>query len=67
MKIHKTTSDRIYFQTDSGAYGSILKTDVSKLVEAVDLPDGHIDARTGSCLVELSREVDYENKTRNLS
>jgi hypothetical protein len=53
MKVHKTTSDRIYFQMDSGAYGSIAKTDVSKLVTAVDLPNGHIDARVGECMVEL--------------
>lgn len=55
MKIHKTTSDRIYFQMDSGAYGSVLKADVSKLVEAIDLPDGYIDGRTGECMVELIR------------
>lgn len=55
MKIHKTTSDRIYFQMDSGAYGSVAKEDVSKLVEAVDLPDGYIDGRAGGCMVELVR------------
>lgn len=54
MKVHKTTSDRIYFQMDSGAYGSVLKSDVSKLIKAIDLPDTKIDARIGECIVELS-------------
>lgn len=52
MKIHKVTSDRIFFITDTGAYGSVLKEDVSKLVKAVDLPEGKIDARTGSCMTD---------------
>jgi hypothetical protein len=57
MKIHKTTSDRIFFLTDTGAYGSVLKSDVNKLVEAIELPEGKIDARTGECMVELNRKT----------
>lgn len=56
MKIHKVTSDRIFFTTDSGAYGSVLKEDVSKLVKAIDLPEGKIDARTGTCMTELKEQ-----------
>lgn len=54
MKIHKTTSDRVYFEMDSGAYGSIAKCDISKLVRAAELPETAIDGRTGNCLVELA-------------
>lgn len=52
MKIHKVTADRIFFITDSGAYGSVLKEDVNKLVKAIDLPEGKIDARTGACMTD---------------
>ena len=52
MKIHKITSDRIFFMTDTGAYGSVLKSDIDKLVIATQLPDTKIDGRTGECIVE---------------
>lgn len=55
MKVHRVTSDRIFFIMDSGACGSILKEDVDKLVKAVDLPEGKIDARTGSCITDSKR------------
>lgn len=57
MKVHKVTSDRIFFITDAGAYGSILKEDVGKLVEAIGLTEGKIDARTGSCMTDSKGTV----------
>lgn len=52
MKVHKVTKDRIFFAMDSGAYGSVSKTDVQKLVTALQLPEGNLDARTGACMVD---------------
>lgn len=60
MKVHKTTSDRIFFITDTGAYGSILKSDVQILVDAIDIPEIKLDAREGKCAVSLYKENQFQ-------
>lgn len=60
MKIHKVSKDRIFFITDSSAYGSILKDDVKKLVTALDIPEGKIDARLGNCMTDNFVPVKFE-------
>lgn len=66
MKIHKITEDKIFFMMDSGAYGSIRKDDVKKLVVAKDLTSQSVDARRSTCIIEsLNKQFcncDGENK-----
>ncbi|AJA41599.1 hypothetical protein DT57C_000079 [Escherichia phage DT57C] len=53
MRIHKVDKDRIYFVMDSGAYGSILREDVTKFCLVNTWMDKEkIDPRSGICLSE---------------
>lgn len=61
MKIHKTDEKRIYFQMDSGAYGSISREDVKKLTRCRSyLQNEKIDPRTGGCLSEKANKAYIE-------
>ena len=53
MKVHKITRQRIYFQMDSGAYGSISREDIKKLrIAATITEEMQIDGRRGDCIVD---------------
>jgi hypothetical protein len=52
MKVHKITQDKIFFMMDSGAYGSIDKRDVAKLVTAASMPEQSIDSRREACIIQ---------------
>lgn len=62
MKVHKITRDRIFFEMDSGAYGSISREDIRKLRIATILPEGYVDARRSGCMVEDALALAEENK-----
>lgn len=61
MKIHKITEDKIFFTMDSGAYGSIKKEDVDKLVVAKNLTSQSIDARRSTCIIESFDKQSYNS------
>ncbi len=61
MKIHKITEDKIFFMMDSGAYGSIKKDDVEKLVVAKDLTSQSVDARRPTCIIESFNKQSYNS------
>lgn len=61
MKIHKITEDKIFFTMDSGAYGSIRKEDVDKLVVAKNLTSQSIDARRSACIIESFNKQSYNS------
>lgn len=51
MRVHKVDKERIYFIMDSGAYGSILREDITKLcLVNTWMDEGKIDPRVGLCL-----------------
>ena len=52
MKIHNITKDRIHFIMDSGAYGSISKTDAVKFLYASNIPQAKLDSRSGECIID---------------
>ena len=46
---------------DSGAYGSIKKDDVEKLVVAKDLTSKSVDARRSTCIIESFNKQSYNS------
>lgn len=61
MKIHKTDEKRIYFLMDSGAYGSISREDVVKLLRCRNhLWKEKVDPRTPECLSEKAEQLRIE-------
>lgn len=46
---------------DSGAYGSIRKEDVDKLVVAKNLTSQSIDARRSTCIIESFNKQSYNS------
>lgn len=70
MKIHKITEDRIFFLMDSGAYGSIKKSDANNFLVASNLPPMSIDSRREECIISTLLntqemwETEYEIQRR---
>ncbi|ULG02090.1 MAG: hypothetical protein [Enterobacteria phage RP5] len=58
MRVHKVDKERIYFIMDSGAYGSILCEDITKLcLVNTWIGEGKIDPRAGLCLSEPALSI----------
>lgn len=58
MRVHKVDKERIYFIMDSGAYGSILREDITKLcLVNTWIGKGKIDPRMGLCLSEPALSI----------
>lgn len=58
MRVHKVDKERIYFIMDSGAYGSILRVDITKLCLVNNwMDEGKIDPRVGLCLSEPALSI----------
>ncbi|EIM2934181.1 hypothetical protein K5Y72_002979 [Escherichia coli] len=66
MKIYKITDDKIFFMMDSGAYGSIKKEDVDKLVVAKNSTSQSVDARRSLCIIELLNKQTYNSGGEDL-
>lgn len=67
MKIHKVDKERIYFTMDSGAYGSIKREDVGKLICCnKHLEKEKIDPRNGECLSEKAYNIRMEGEVEEL-